>query len=182
MAGDAKRGPYVKGLARRSQILTAALEAYSASGSQGPSLRSIADSVGLTEAGVLHYFESKDGLFVEVLEARDRADAEKFDLGTIDGVWALLRHAEQTPGLVKLLVDMTAASASAEHPARELMQRRARDIFELLAGLLGDDDPWKARVLLAAAEGLQVQWLRDPSVDMVSDLKRLYERLGGSAG
>src|SRR5882724_8948830 len=177
MPVDAKRGPYAKGLARRAKILAAALDAYATSGPQGPSLRSIADSVGLTEAGVLHYFDSKDELLVEVLAARDRADVEAFDLSTIDGVWALFERAASTPGLVKLLVDMTAAGSVPEHPARRFMQQRAEFIFDLVGRLLGDDDPWKARMLLAAAEGLQVQWLRDPSVDMVADLKRLYALL-----
>jgi len=42
-------------------------------------------------------------------------------------------------------------------------------------------DPWKGRMLLAAAEGLQAQWLRDPSIDMMADIKRLYEMLDGPA-
>src|SRR5882757_2964946 len=103
MPADAKRGPYAKGLARRAQILAAALDAYASSGPQGPSLRSIA--------------------------ARVRADLLAFDLSTIDGVWALFEHAAETPGLVKLLADMTAASASPEHPAHKFMQERAEVIF-----------------------------------------------------
>jgi AcrR family transcriptional regulator len=174
---DSKRGPYAKGLERRARILAAALDAYAASGPQGPSLRSIAESVGLTEAGVLHYFDSKDELLVEVLAARDRADSAAFDLTTADGVWALLGHATETPGLVKLLVDMTAASASPEHPAHAFMQARTEFIVELVGKLFDGNDAWKARVLLATAEGLQVQWLRDPTVDIVADLRRLVRRL-----
>jgi hypothetical protein len=57
------------------------------------------------------------------------------------------------------------------------MQQRSEAIARLVARLLGDDDPWRGRILLAAIEGLQTQWLRDPSVDMVADLRRLYETL-----
>jgi AcrR family transcriptional regulator len=177
MPADAKRGPYAKGLARRAQILAAALEAYANSGPQGPSLRSIADSVNLTEAGVLHYFDGKDELLVEVLAARDRADLANHDLSSLDGVMALIEHGTRTPGLIKLLLDMTAASAVPGHPAREFMQQRSEAILRLVAQLLDDDDPWKGRVMLAAIEGLQAQWLRDPSVDMLADLRRLYETL-----
>jgi AcrR family transcriptional regulator len=177
MATDTKRGPYAKGLARRAQILEAALEAYATSGRQGPSLRSIADSVGLTEAGVLHYFDSKDELLVEVLAARDRADAATFDLTTLDGLLAVVAYATETPGLVKLFVDMTAASGSPEHPAHDFMKRRSQNILGMLENQLGRQSAWKARVLLAAAEGLQVQWLRDSSVDIVADLRRLYRTL-----
>ncbi|MCU1685854.1 MAG: hypothetical protein JWQ81_6593 [Amycolatopsis sp.] len=31
--------------------------------------------------------------------------------------------------------------------------------------------------MVAAAEGLQVQWLRDPTVDIIADLKRLVRQL-----
>ncbi|WP_194909650.1 TetR/AcrR family transcriptional regulator [Catenulispora rubra] len=179
MVVDTKRGPYAKGLARRAQILEAALAAYASSGPQGPSLRSIADTVGLTEAGVLHYFDSKDELLVEILAARDRADVAAFDLTTLEGAWALLEHATHTPGLVKLFLDMTVASASADHPARELMQRRAHTIFDIMGRFYSEDEPWKPRVMLAAAEGLQIQWLRDPSVDIVADLRLLHEQLLG---
>jgi AcrR family transcriptional regulator len=169
--------PLREGSERRARILAAALDAYASSGRQGPSLRNIADSVGLTEAGVLHYFDSKDELLVEVLAARDRADAAAFDIETVDGVWALLGRATQTPGLVKLLVDMTAAPASPEHPAHAFMQARTKFIVDLLRKLFDAEDPWKARVMLAAAEGLQVQWLRDPTVDIIADLKRLVRQL-----
>ncbi|WP_194909634.1 TetR/AcrR family transcriptional regulator [Catenulispora rubra] len=181
MDAPAKRGPYAKGLARRAQILDAALAAYASSGPQGPSLRSIADTVGLTEAGVLHYFDSKDELLVEILAARDRADVAAFDLTTLEGAWALLEHAAETPGLVKLLLDMATASVSPEHAAHDFMKARSEVVLAMIGKNLGDEEPWKARVMLAAMEGLGIQWLRDPSsVDMVADLKRLYEALGGS--
>ncbi|GAA2118428.1 TetR/AcrR family transcriptional regulator [Actinomadura napierensis] len=178
MATKGRRGPYSKGIARRAEILRVALEAYQASGRQGPSLKSIADAVGLTEAGVLHYFGSKDELLVEILVARDREYLQTYDLSTPDGVWALLDHTTRTPGLVKLFVDMTAASADPAHPAHPFMRRRTRVILDLLERVLGPGREWQARILLAAAEGLQIQWLRDPSTDIIGDLKRLAVVLG----
>src|SRR6478752_4813998 len=65
---EARRGPYAKGIARREQILKEALVAYSESDSNGPSLRSIASRVGLSERGLLHYFASRDDLFVSILD------------------------------------------------------------------------------------------------------------------
>ncbi|GAA2211733.1 TetR/AcrR family transcriptional regulator [Nonomuraea monospora] len=177
MSGATRRGPYSKGIARRAEILRAALDAYQTSGRQGPALKSIAASVGLTEAGVLHYFGSKDELLVAILEARDREHAGSYDLGTMDGIWALLADTTRTPGLVKLFVDMTAASADPGHPAHAFFQRRTRHIAGLLERHLGPGREWQARVLLAAAEGLQIQWLRDPSTDIVADLKRLQAAL-----
>jgi AcrR family transcriptional regulator len=141
MPAQAKRGPYAKGLARRAQILEAALEAYADAGPQGPSLRSIAQSVDLTEAGVLHYFESKDELLVEILRARDNADRAEFDLTKAEGVADAIEKSMRTPGLIKLLLDMIAASTWPDHPAYAFMQERSARFRELAVDVLGDEDP-----------------------------------------
>jgi AcrR family transcriptional regulator len=180
MSTNTRRGPYPKGVARRAEILKVALDAYSTSGPQWPSLKSIAAAVGLTEAGVLHYFDSKDELLVAILEARDDEHAATYDLGTLDGAWELLTHTTETPGLLRLFLDMTAASASPEHPAHAFMQQRAEGVIKLIESFLGPDHTWQARVILGAAEGLQIQWLRDPSTDIVGDLKRLTTVLAES--
>jgi AcrR family transcriptional regulator len=177
MGTPSQRGPYSKGVARRAQILKAALDAYATSGPQGPSLKSIAATVELTEAGVLHYFDSKEDLLVAILQARDAEYVRTYDLTSMDGVWESMTHTTETPGLAKLFVDMTAASASPDHPAHEFMKQRARTVAELIEGVLGHGNSWQARVLLAAAEGLQIQWLRDPSIDIVADLQRLWKTL-----
>ncbi|GAA4263508.1 TetR/AcrR family transcriptional regulator [Dactylosporangium darangshiense] len=177
MGTKSPRGPYSKGIARRAEILRVALDAYAASGPQGPSLKSIAAAAGLTEAGVLHYFDSKDELLVAILAARDDEYAATFDLTTLDGVWAALAHTTKTPGLLKLFVDITAAATSPDHPGHAYMRQRADRVLALVARLLGPGRGWHARVLLAAAEGLQVQWLRDPSTDIVADLRQLRSAL-----
>ncbi|MGW6281257.1 TetR/AcrR family transcriptional regulator [Kribbella sp. NPDC055071] len=173
MPAETKRGPYAKGLARRAQILEAALKAYAYAGPQGPSLRSIAESVNLTEAGVLHYFGSKEELFVEILRARDEADAAAHDMTTFEGVTEIIESGMRTPGLIKLLLEMVAASTSPEHPAHAFMQERSAKFKAIVARLYEDGDPWKGRIALAATEGLMAQWLRDPSFDVMTDLRRL---------
>lgn len=174
MTAKTRRGPYAKGIARRAEILRIALEAYQAAGRQGPTLRSIAERAGVTEAAVLHYFDSKDDLLVAILEERDRAYAERYDLTDPEDVWTVMEHTVRTPGLVKLFVDMTAAAADPGHPAHRFMTRRAEGIAELMTRAVGPGHAWQARVLMAAMDGLQAQWLRDPSVDVVGDLQRLY--------
>ena len=47
---------------RRAEILNAAVELFGMLGYYGTSLQKIADRVGLTKAGVLHYVGSKEGL------------------------------------------------------------------------------------------------------------------------
>ncbi|MBD0671280.1 TetR/AcrR family transcriptional regulator [Streptomyces sp. CBMA156] len=36
---------------------------------------------------------------------------------------------------------------------------------------------WAARILIAAADGLQLQWLLDPRIDMADDIRRLADAL-----
>ena len=53
---------------RRAEILNAAVELFGTLGYYGTSLQKIADRVGLTKAGVLHYVGSKEGLLTAALD------------------------------------------------------------------------------------------------------------------
>lgn len=168
------RGPYAKGIERRAQILDAALAAYTVVGS--PTLRQIADAVGLSEAGVLHYFGSREELFVAILEARDALAQHRFDLSTREGVFAAIEDATRSPGLAKLYVDMSVAAADPAHPARSFMQAREAALIAVVANLIpgaAPDDP-RARSLVALAEGLQIQWLRDRSVNVAGLVREAF--------
>lgn len=174
------QGSYPKGVAKRKEILAAALEAYATSGHAGPTLNAIADAVGLTVAGVLHYFPSREHLFVEILRARDEADLARLQAADPPsaGPWEVLRHAAATPGLVKLFVDMSAAAADPTHPAHDFMQQRHADLVARLSTINGlPEGDWRVPIFVAAAEGLQIQWIRDPTVDVVGQLQRLVEAL-----
>ena len=180
MAREEQRGSYPKGVARRAEILRAALHLYGeADQQQAPSLKQIADAVGLTEAGVLHYFDSKDDMLLSVLAMRDQVARELFDVDTWEGTYRALKHTYETPGEVKLYVDMLVASANTSHPAHAFMNARNARLQTRLQSLLGEAgaDGWLPRVLVAALEGLQLQWLRDPTVDVVEDMRRLHAAL-----
>ncbi|MER5637929.1 helix-turn-helix domain-containing protein [Kitasatospora sp. NPDC002227] len=184
------RGPYAKSAAKRQLILEAALAAYAEAGSRGVSVRDIAERVGLTDAGVLHHFGGREALLTAVLEARDTAAAEKYGEG--EALWRpdMLAENARTPGLVKLFVDLAAAAAEPGHPGHayfteryDVLRRRWAEQFA--AGrpadqpetTIGADPEWAARILIAATDGLQQQWLLDPSVDMAGDIARLRDVL-----
>ncbi|SPT50161.1 HTH-type transcriptional repressor KstR2 [Actinomadura madurae] len=81
---------YAKGRARRREILLAALNAFAEQGFRATSMREIAEMVGLSQAGLLHHFSSKNELLEEVLRLRDeeqRAFNERF--GRRDGLNAV---------------------------------------------------------------------------------------------
>jgi len=69
------RGPYAKGVAKRREILDAALRVIGEHGYTGATVKQLAEEVGLSQNGLLHYFGSKDELLVEVLRRRDELDA-----------------------------------------------------------------------------------------------------------
>ncbi|MFP3381155.1 helix-turn-helix domain-containing protein, partial [Bacillus sp. SIMBA_069] len=79
-------------------------------GYRGASVKELADAVGLSQAGLLHYFDSKDELFTAILRKRDEVDTRRF--GVIDdettperlreGFVGIVRHNAEVPGLVQL--------------------------------------------------------------------------------
>ncbi|KQV12602.1 MULTISPECIES: TetR/AcrR family transcriptional regulator [unclassified Kitasatospora] len=197
MSTRGPRGPYAKSAAKRQQIIEAALAAYAEAGSRGVSVRDIAERVGLTDAGVLHHFGGREALLTAVLEARDAAAAERY--GEEAALWRteLLAENAATPGLVKLFVDLSAAAAEPGHPAHPYFTERYGMLRERVARAFTEARPedgaeasdnagvepsevdadWAARVLLAATDGLQLQWLLNPAIDMAADITRLRDVL-----
>ncbi|MEV5824719.1 TetR/AcrR family transcriptional regulator [Spirillospora sp. NPDC052242] len=182
------RGPYRKGVRRREQILDTALEVF-ARRSDAP-LQEIADRVGLSQAGVLHYFGSREELLLAVLRRRDTLDlAEAREDSTAPGeaVARTVRHNMDQPGLVRLFVALSSAATDPAHPAHEFFADRYRDLTATIARGLGsgqrtgavrddEDAEHMARLLVAVSDGLQLQWLLDPSVDMAA-LVETFDRL-----
>lgn len=168
-----RRGPYAKGVARRAEILDVALRLYGASSGERPTLAAIASEVGLTEAGVLHYFGSMDELFVAILEARDAHAVDAGGLTDPDHVWAYLAQTTRTPGLTKLFVDMSVAAADPYHPAHTFMERHRQRVHDVVRMALGIDDEQAIRLVVAAAEGLQMRWIQNQATDIAGDLEAL---------
>lgn len=59
---------------RRLAILDEAIQIIGEQGYRGSSINDLAKRCGLTTAGLLHHFGSKDGLLIALLEERDRRD------------------------------------------------------------------------------------------------------------
>lgn len=177
----APRGSYPKGQARRQQIVDAALVVFARSGFHSGSLREVAKRVGLTPAGVLHHFASKEELFTEVLRQRDarvREAAGDPDVHTlIEQATKVVAHNQLSRGLTSLYTTVSAEATDVEHPAHVEFGERYRASAQSAARLLregqeageirADIDPERAaRLISAVMDGLQQQWLLDESVDM----------------
>ncbi|OLT12467.1 TetR family transcriptional regulator [Actinomadura sp. CNU-125] len=181
------RGPYRKGVRRREQILDTALEVFAGRG-DAP-LQEIADRVGLSQAGVLHYFGSREELLLAVLRRRDTLDLAACGPaeGPGEAVARTVRNNMDQPGLVRLFVSLSAAATDPSHPAHAFFADRYRDLTAtIVRGLetgrrdgkvrADEDAAHMARLLLAVSDGLQLQWLLDPSLDMAA-LVETFDRL-----
>ena len=180
-----RRGSYAKGIAKREQILTVALELVARQGFRRTSIRDISEAVGLTQAGLLHYFESKDELWVEILRRRDAIDdASDWDADDpAQLLSAIVRHNAEVPGLVQMFVNLSAAAATdQEHPAHAYFRERYEKSRRVMAAgfrrmqedgrFRTDVDPDElTSVLLAVSDGMQIQWLFDPSRDMAAHVE-----------
>lgn len=183
-----RRGQYAKGAAKRAEILAVALDVVAEMGTRKSSNKEIAARVGLTQPGLMHYFRTREDLFVEVLRARDARDHEQFyspELG-FQGFLDVIAHNATVPGLVRLYVEYSAEATIEGHPARVFFEERFAWVRTLMidavereqaAERMGPevDVAYVADLLIAAADGLQVQWLLDPSIDMADRLSRLWE-------
>lgn len=188
----ARRGSYAKGVAKREEILSTALEVIATRGYRRASVRELAEAVGLSQAGLLHYFDSKEELFTEVLRKRDEVDASALtsalsidDLNLdelLDGFLRIMRHNAEVPGLVHLHAALSAEAVDAGHPAHTFFAARyvqLRTVFA--AGVRAKQDSGEIRkdldpdafatTLIALADGLQVQWIHDPTLDMAAHIE-----------
>lgn len=64
---------------KRHQILIAASEIFGQRGSSNATLEDIVQQVGMTRAGLLHYFNSKQQLLMEVIKFRDHHELEGYE-------------------------------------------------------------------------------------------------------
>jgi AcrR family transcriptional regulator len=149
------------------------------------SLEEVAGQVGMTRAGVLHHFGSKDQLLIEVLEYRDRADVEHLEGRHAPAGLDLFRHLIATarenmerPGIVQTYTVLSAESVTDAHPGQAWFRARYQGLRGLLVDSLrqvcgpdsrsGDAEiEAAAETIIAVMDGLQIQWLLDPdAVDL----------------
>ena len=188
-----RRGAYAKGVAKREEILQTALGLVAARGYRAASVRDIAEAVRLSPTGLLHYFGSKEDLFLAILRARDEQDAiPHAGRPFLDAFLDVVRHNAEVPGLVQLYTQLAADAADPEHPARafftertERLERSARAaVVEAQAAghIRADLDPaWVVRTAHALADGLQSAWMLDPTIDMAADIRLFLSLLRPSA-
>lgn len=157
---------------RREEIVRAAFDTIGERGYGRTTLAAVAERVGLTQQGVMHYFPTKEDLLVAVLEARDALDTSGTAAGTadrdavLDALSLLMDINAERRGIVQTFTVLAGESVTDGHPAQRYFTRRYAALREGLTASLGGDAR-AAQLLIAVMDGLQIQWLLDPeSVDM----------------
>ncbi|WP_406419965.1 TetR/AcrR family transcriptional regulator [Streptomyces sp. NBC_01614] len=189
--GDAMNAR-VRGEERRAEIVRAALEVIAERGYRGASLAAVAERVGLTQQGLLHYFPTKDALLVAVLQERDQWDAVPDTRWRVDLLASLVEYNAMRPGIIQTFSALLGESVTEGHPAREYFTERYTRVRASMAEVLrveyGDLLPngltpeRTAPLLVAVMDGLQYQWLLDPeSVDMPGAFRDFLRLLGEDA-
>src|ERR1700754_1239237 len=142
------------------------MDIFSTQGYRGASLDAVAEAVGMTRQGLLHYFPSKVQLLLGVLELRQTVNhawmQEMFasSRGLADALVALVRHNQDRPELVRLFTVLAAESVNADHPGHDRFVDRYREVrthmgaqiaSEQAAGTLGSAiEPERLATLLIA--------------------------------
>ena len=184
-----------RGVARRRLIIDAAIEVFTRRGFRGSSLAEVAEHAGITAAGVLYHFKTKDELLLEVIRERDRRQgtileevARADGLGSIIGAVRFAEIAEQEPHLQALHTVLEIESLDPESPAYEYF--RARNEFLLRATeanlrrlqaaghVRRDVDCGRvARQMIAFEHGAAVLWLHNPALSLVELFRDYFDDL-----
>lgn len=167
---------------RRAEILDHAIRSIGTLGFNGMSVGALAQACGISKAGVLHYFGSKDGVLIAVLD-----EIERRELGVIgsllpsasqelvrsvsrDQLISLMRliieRFVEEPVMARFITVLQAEALDPDHPAHDWFGARERSAVEVFGSLLvgfHPDPASSARQLLALMHGLAQQWLRSPA-------------------
>lgn len=189
-----RRGPYAKTAARQQQIVDAAIEVFATQGFRASSLREVAARVGLSQAGLLHHFGSKEALLVAVLASREQRSRTLGEgLAAADALRQLAQESVANPGLIRLFTVLSAEATDPDHPAHGWMVTRYAETraeftaavrrLQEAGGADPDVDPEViARQAVAVFDGLQLQWLLDPTTDLAGAVESYIETLLAAYG
>lgn len=186
------RGPYKKGRERRRTIVEAAAQLFSEKGYTAGSMRELGTRVGLTQAGLLHHFSSKEELLTEVIRLRDESVAAALsDIDPADPIargLGIVRHAKENPRLTSLFTVLSAEASVSTHPAHGYFTQRYETSASVTAAengerqkagtMRGDIDPATiATIMTSVLDGLQLQRAYRPELDAEQVIAALWAML-----
>lgn len=176
---------------RRNEILEASIDLIARKGFNGIKLSEVAQAVGISSPGLLHYVGNKDGLLSEIITSEYDAQGtpEDFLTSGLPGsnpnnpafpayYRYLVQFNAKRRKLVQLYVVLESESFSEEHPLHSYFMNRPSSVWEKYSGYSWKIPPvyggWEnmrflVRQTIEALDGIQLRWLRKPPIDMYGE-------------
>lgn len=165
---------------RRSSIIENAIGMFAELGFHGLTVHGLADRCGMSGAGLLYYFKSKEDLLLAVLdtiETRESAavmpliEAVEQAQGEPALAWQsivelmrqMFRRSVADPVITRFVLLLQAESLEVGHVAHDWFRNREQLALELLTQLLTPyigEPVSNSRHIMALMQGLAQQWLR----------------------
>lgn len=174
-----KRGPYAKSGVRRRSLSAAALELVRQKGHRSVAIAEIAELAETSEPTVYYHFPTKESLLIAALKQHDDENirARGHEEGAIAEMGSRAEIGVQRTNYARLYNELAGAAADPSHPANTFFQERWSRSLEVVATDIRRlqevgrvpvtvDAEDTAHLLLAAWEGLQLQWMQGPAFDI----------------
>lgn len=177
------KSPTAKGAARRAMLIEAAATFVARNGSRGTSLAQIAEAAGVSQAGLIYHFRTKEELLHAALDRRDAAEeylawpeGENPGLAALDIIAGAIGNWSKQPSHVGMHTVLVAENAALHGtPMHDRLTARYQAGVSRLAAALehaqeaGDvrqdlNPQHKAMEILAFINGLETAWLMDPKM------------------
>lgn len=190
---DGKSPGYSKGAAKREEILVGLMNALAKGELRNPPLRAIGQALGVEPAHILYYFDSREDLMQAVIVRWDEQMVQKTEGGvseefSLEAYAAAVDKNVSQRGLMHLYLAFATEAVEPAHPAHDFILRRFDRVKESLSiaiqreqteGRISPrvDANVEARLLIALADGLQLQSLIDPDIDALKHIKAAISQL-----
>lgn len=187
-------GRYAKGEAKRAEIKAVALAVLERDGEAGASMRVIANEANISLAGLMHYFPTRDVLLTELHRDADAKFEERYrnsdvDIDPGEAMAQAMVDKAAKPGSGTVYLSLAAAAAvDPSHPAADYLRQRYESMRETISDYVRRrqaagtvpahvDADFAATALIAAADGIQIQWMSDRSIDMGAHVRAVWAAL-----
>lgn len=183
---------------RRAQILDQALRIVGELGYYGFTIHALAERCGISNAGLLYYFGSKDKLLLALLDelerrielrltplvalaSRDAQSSKDAHAATAALLHAMAEHFTEDVPLTRFVAALQLESIHETHPAHDWFGDREREsiaLFTRLASPWVEDDISAGRQLYALMHGIGQQWLRaGQSFDLLAQWDKAFRAI-----
>ncbi|WP_197380332.1 TetR/AcrR family transcriptional regulator [Mycolicibacterium mengxianglii] len=181
---------FAKGDDRKQRILTVALRLLTRNGWRNTTLAQIAKEAGVSPAGLLHHFESKEQLLHAVVDARDADDDAHADRSgdLIEEIARVGERITRAPQLVGTFAVLLIENLMPDAPLHDRLLLRHQAATDIVAELIrrgqisgryrNDFDPaLKAVQIVSLVNGLEISWLLDPSIPFQETMQEYAQSL-----